>query len=146
MTIATAIRTTVLASALVLGTATAAHAEPIPAANDNVVCFISAIPPYKTGAGSIASINFGFKVHCTGRPSLRSVNTKLYRYDPADGKHYVHSERNDDTTDPDVETLYSASCSAAGILYQFHTKATMVAFHGNWGREYDDSITIGALC
>lgn len=44
------------------------------------------------------------------------------------------------------ETLYSASCSSAGILYQFHTKATMVAFNGNWDREYDDSIAIGALC
>jgi hypothetical protein len=146
MTIATAIRAALLTSTLVFGADTIAYAEPNHTAKDDVVCFISAIPPYKTGAGSIASINFGFKVHCTGRPSLRSVNTRLYRYDSADGKYYVHSERNDDTTDPDVETLYSASCSAAGILYQFHTKATVSAFHGNWDREYDDSITIGALC
>ncbi|MBF6339425.1 hypothetical protein IU450_26535 [Nocardia abscessus] len=146
MTIVTAIRIALLTSVLLLGTATAAHAEPASAAADNVVCFISAIPPYKTGGGSIASINFGFRVHCTGRPSLRTVNTKLYRYDSADGKYYVHSERNDDSTDPDVETLYSASCSTAGILYQFHTKATMTAFNGNWDREYDDSITIAALC
>ncbi|MEV2218528.1 hypothetical protein AB0E01_01450 [Nocardia vinacea] len=116
------------------------------ASADNIVCFIHAIEPWKTGHNSIAPINFGFKVHCTGKPALRNVTTKLWRYDPTDGKHYVHSERNDNTTDPDVETLYSASCSSAGILYQFHTEAIVNAFNGNWDREPDNSSTIAAIC
>ncbi|WP_330251792.1 hypothetical protein OG874_37620 [Nocardia sp. NBC_00565] len=116
------------------------------ASADNIVCFIHAIEPWKTDHNSIAPINFGFKVHCTGKPALRNVTTKLWRYDPTDGKHYVHSERNDNTTDPDVETLYSASCSSAGILYQFHTEAIVNAFNGNWDREPDNSSTIAAIC
>ncbi|WP_329408280.1 hypothetical protein OG563_38710 [Nocardia vinacea] len=74
------------------------------ASADNVVCFINAIEPWKTGHNSIASINFGFKVHCTGTPALRNVTTKLWRYDANDGKQYLHSERNDTSTNPDVET------------------------------------------
>lgn len=115
-------------------------------AADSIVCFPHAIEPYKTDHNSIAPITFGFKVHCTGRPSLRSVTTKLWRYDSSDGKHYVHSERNDTSTEPDLETLYSASCSNAGILYKFHTEVIVNAFHGNWDRGEDDSTTIAAIC
>ncbi|WP_157172708.1 hypothetical protein [Nocardia exalbida] len=66
MTIAVAIRVTVLTSAWVLGTATIADAEPVRAANDEIVCFVHAIEPWKTDHGSMAPINYGFKVHCTG--------------------------------------------------------------------------------
>lgn len=85
MTIAVAIRVTVLTSAWVLGTATIADAEPVRAVNDEIVCFVHAIEPWKTDHGSMAPINYGFKVHCTGRPAMRSVTTKLWRYDAADG-------------------------------------------------------------
>ncbi|WP_406268081.1 hypothetical protein OH799_23630 [Nocardia sp. NBC_00881] len=134
----------ILAAALTVGQGSA-HATPTPAA-DHVVCFPHAIEPYKTGHNSIASINFGFKIHCVGRPTLRSVTTKLWRYDASDGERYVHSERNDSSTDPDVETLYSASCSSAGILYQFHTQVIVNAFNGYWDRGGDDSATIAAIC
>lgn len=135
--------------ACVATSALAGSAYAVPAANpvaDNVVCFISALPPFKTGEAAIAPINFGFKVHCTGRPALRNVTTKLWRYDTADGHNYVHVERNDNSTDPDVELLYTASCSSAGIFYRFHTEAIANAFNGNWDRESDNSSAIGAVC
>ncbi|WP_067469270.1 hypothetical protein [Nocardia amamiensis] len=145
MIIATAIRTAALTSTLLLGTATIAHAD-AHTAKDDVVCFPHAIEPRKNGHNSIASISYGFKVHCTGRPSLRSVTTKLWRYDASDGKRYLHAERTDASTAPDVETLYSASCSNAGILYGFHTQVIVNAFNGNWDHGGDNSATISAIC
>jgi hypothetical protein len=94
------------------------------------VCFVQAIEPWKTDHGSMVSINYGFKVHCTGRPAMRSVTTKLWLYDAADGKWYKHAERIDTSTDPDVQALYSASCSAAGIFYGFHTQVEVTAIAG----------------
>jgi hypothetical protein len=135
-----------LGAALTIGPSAAAHATPAPVADD-ITCFPHAIEPEKTDHNSIAPINFGSKVHCTGTPALRSITTKLWRYDPADGKQYVHSERYDTSTDTDVETLYSASCSSAGVLYQFHTQMIVTAFNGTWGDHgYDNSATIGAVC
>lgn len=125
--------------------ASTATAAPTPVADD-IMCFVHAIEPEKTDHNSVAPINFGFKVHCTDTPDLRSVTTKLWRYDPADGKQYVQSERHDTSTDPDVDTLYSASCSSAGVFYQFHTQVIVAAFHGNWYRWPDDSGTISAVC
>ncbi|MFI9413207.1 hypothetical protein [Nocardia gamkensis] len=146
MIIAIAIRVTVLASALVLGTASIANAEPVRAANDEIVCFVHAIEPWKTDHGSMAPINYGFKVHCTGRPAMRSVTTKLWRYDAADGKWYKHAERIDTSTDPDVQALYSASCSSAGIHYGFHTQVEVTAIAGTWDDGGDNSATISAIC
>ncbi|MGW4090179.1 hypothetical protein [Nocardia sp. NPDC004750] len=146
MTIVTAIRAAVLTSVLVAGTVDIANAEPTPAAKDEIVCFPHAIEPWKTDHGSMAPINFGFKVHCTGRPEMRSVTTKLWRYDAADGKWYKHAERIDTSTTPDVEVLYSASCSSAGILYGFHTEVKLTAVHGTWDDGGDDSATTSAIC
>ncbi|WP_454194910.1 hypothetical protein [Nocardia sp. Marseille-Q1738] len=146
MTIATAIHAALLTSGLMLGTATVANAEPVPTSKDEVVCFPHAIEPRKNGHNSIASISYGFKVHCTGRPSLRSVTTKLWRYDASNGRRYVQAERTDTSTDPDVETLYSASCSSAGVLYGFHTQVIVNAFNGNWDHGGDNSATISAIC
>ncbi|MEU2042546.1 hypothetical protein [Nocardia niwae] len=144
MTIATATRAALLTSTLVLGTATIAHAAPT--AMDEIVCFVHAIEPWKTDHGSMAPINFGFKVHCTGRPALRSITTKLWRYDAADGKWYKHAERTDTSTGPAAEALYSASCSPAAILYGFHTQVIATAINGTWDDGGDDSATISAIC
>lgn len=144
MTIATAIRAALLTSTLVLGTATIAHAERV--AEDAIVCFVHAIEPWKTDHGSMAPINYGFKVHCTGRPALRSITTKLWRYDTDHGKWYKHAERIDTSPDPDVEALYSASCSSAGILYRSHTEVAVTAINGYWDDGGDNSATISAIC
>jgi hypothetical protein len=50
----------------------------------------------------------------------------------ADGKWSGHAERVDTSTDPDVEALYSASCSSAGILYGFHTEVAVTEINGYW--------------
>ncbi|WP_157124402.1 hypothetical protein [Nocardia pseudovaccinii] len=136
--------TSVVAAAVM--SAASAHAAPVVPVADKIVCFVSAIEPWKTGHNSVAPINFGFKVHCTGQPALRNVTTKLWRYDPKDGKQYMQTERNDTSTNPDVETLYSASCSSTGILYQFHTEAIVNAFNGNWDRGSDNSSSVAAIC
>ncbi|GAA5047627.1 hypothetical protein [Nocardia callitridis] len=132
-----------LGAALVAVTPVATAA---PARADDIVCFINVIEPYKTGYEAIAPIAFGFQVHCTGRPALREVTTKLWRYDTMDGRHYVHAERTDNSTDPDIETMYYASCSTAGVVYRFHTDAIVNAVHGNWDRHPDDSDTMVARC
>ncbi|NKY26947.1 hypothetical protein [Nocardia gamkensis] len=109
MTIAVAIRATMLTSAWVLGPATIADAEPVRAANDEIVCFVHAIEPWKTD-------------------------------------WYKHAERIDTSTDPDVQALYSASCSSAGILYGFHTQVEVTAIAGTWDDGGDNSATISAIC
>lgn len=139
-------RMALIACAATIGACVPALAQPASASADDVVCFPHAIDPYKSGHNSIAPITFGFRVHCTGRPTLRSVTTKLWRYDSNQGRYIVHTEREDTSTEPDLETLYSASCSNAGILYGFHTQVILNAFHGTWDRGGDDSATVSAIC
>lgn len=141
-------RTALVAAAAVATAlmAAAPAADAAPVHQDGVVCFVHAIEPYKATAASIGAISFGFTIHCTGRPSWRTVTTKLWRFDLHDGRYYVHSERDDTSTEPDLETLYSASCTDAGILYQFHTEVVVNGFHGNWDHHSDNSDVVPLLC
>ncbi|MGV9680757.1 hypothetical protein ACWDSJ_36265 [Nocardia sp. NPDC003482] len=140
------VRIVIAACALVAAATGTAAAEPNYQAADKITCFLHVDPPYKTGHGSLAPINFGWKTHCTGRPTLRSITAKLWRYDLTRGEYYLHSERTDTSTEPDLETLYSASCSDRGILYQFHIEVIYSGFYGEWDHADENSDPVALIC
>lgn len=124
-----------VAAALTGGSAPVAQA-------DHVTCFVMAIGPSKEIGPSNAPIQFGYKVHCTGRPDGRMIETTLYRKD-ADGKDVPQAVDRAQSTDPDKEETFLFECEIDGQLSEYFTHVSMLGKHANI--DHDTSTSDSAL-
>ncbi len=140
----TRLTTTVIATvgitAAPFATCAAEASPPDYLAADHITCFVHAIPPSKSGTAANAPIQFGYTVHCTGRPDGRNIEYVLNK----NGSRVAFGSSKE--TDPDKTETFFYECSAGGSISQFTTYVAMIGKHVNVDFSEDTSVPVTLQC
>lgn len=130
--------TAALAGAFATGTADASPPDYLAA--DHIGCLVHAIPPSKSGTAANAPIQFGYMVHCTGRPDGRNIEYTLKK----NGSTVAFGSSKE--TDPDKTEMFFYECSPGGSISQFTTYVAMIGKHVRVDFSEDTTAPVALQC